>query len=261
MKIVKKKMWLFAVVALLLGGLSLGCDDDGFDDAPAAHASAAGGDKGEGGSYRGGAVQQGGSESAGAIPPGVERPPNHPTLAGDSAQPNGDGSMGMPTPQVERPEMADYGQEGPIRWDAPEDWEPKAPSNDMRFAEYTVSGSEEAESAELTVFFFGPGGGGGVDANLERWAGQFGDDAEPTRQTREVAGMKIHTLDVAGTYDAGMGMGAEQPAREDQRLLGAIAETSAGLFFFRLLGSRDLVTEQAGDFDAFVGSLHEEPSD
>ena len=255
-----RKLGMTAAIALIAAGLMTGCDRDEFGDAPTVQApSSEGGGSGGYGDQPGSAAQQeGGSGSAGPVQPGTERPPNHPTLQGDGAGQGGGAEMDVAKPQVDRPEPSQYGRQGAILWQAPDHWQPQPPSNQMRFAEYEVPGSAE-HSAELTVFFFGPGpnGGGGVDANLDRWAGQFGDSAEATRGTREVAGMAVHTLDVSGTYDSGMGMGTDQQAQDDQRLLGAIAETSTGLFFFRLLGDRELVTQESDGFDEFVASFED----
>ena len=41
----------------------------------------------------------------------------------------------------------------------------------MRVAQYGLPGP--AGEATLGIFFFGPGQGGSVEANIERWFGQF----------------------------------------------------------------------------------------
>ena len=163
--------------------------------------------------------------------------------------------MDVPAPAVERPGPDEYGQSGPIRWEAPSQWDARPPSNDMRFAEYAVDSSEG--SAELVVFYFGPEGAGGVDANLERWASQLQGGPEAIREERDVEGMTVHTVDASGTYHTDMPMGGGGEPQDDQRLLGAIAEASEGLFFFRFLGDENVVTDQEEAFEAFVGSLQD----
>jgi hypothetical protein len=121
----------------------------------------------------------------------------------------------------------------------------------MRLAEYVVPG--EAEPATITVFYFGPQGGGGVEANVKRWVGQF-EGGEPKRETKTVHGMKIHTVDVSGTYSAGMA-GGNQPPKEDQRMLGAIVESPAGLFFFKMVGPSTVVTANEAGWNEFVSSF------
>lgn len=229
-----------------------GCEPDEFADAPRATATSSDGERaGEGASTQ--PSPSGGS--AGPIQ-GQDRPPGHPTLDGDSAggsAPAPGQQMEAAGPAVERPTPEEYGQAGPILWEAPSQWEPRQQTNDMRFAEYAMDSDEG--TAEVVVFYFGPGGAGGVDANLDRWASQLQGGPQPIRATRDVEGMTVHTLDAAGTYHTDMPMGGATEPMEDQRLLGAIAEASAGLFFFRMLGDEAVVTSQEEAFDEFVDSL------
>lgn len=244
------------VLTTAMGVAVLGCESDEFDDAPTTTAS--GEDDGSGPPAESMPEDDYG-ESPGPVR-GSERPPDHPTLSGgfgDSAAGGQQGaSMDVEPPEVERVEPDDYGEEGPILWQAPSQWQPRTPANDMRFAQYEVDSSNG--QAELVVFYFGPGGGGGVDSNLDRWASQFEGERHPTtRQQRDVGGMTVHTLDASGTYHADMAMAGGGDPVDEQRLLGAIAETSKGLFFFRLLGDQEVVNEQVEAFDSFVDSFEE----
>ena len=94
----------------------------------------------------------------------------------------------------------------------------------------------------MTVFYFGPSSGGGVDANIDRWIGQMsqpsgGSSAElAQRASEEVHGMPVHIVSVDGTYNAGsMGGGASGPL-EGYRMVGAIVEGPQGSVFFKLTG-------------------------
>src|SRR5262249_56815304 len=54
----------------------------------------------------------------------------------------------------------------------PAGWKKGKPASQMQYAVYTLPKAEgDPEDATLTVYFFGPGGGGGVDANVKRWQG------------------------------------------------------------------------------------------
>jgi hypothetical protein len=127
----------------------------------------------------------------------------------------------------------------------------------MRAAQYRLSG--EAGAATLAIYHFGSGGGG-VQANIDRWVGQFeGPDGGSVRQQAEttvkkVDGVKVHLVDVAGTYSPGAGMGAGQ-SREGQRMLGAIAKAPGGLVFFKLLGPEKTVTAHEKRFNEFVSTF------
>jgi hypothetical protein len=113
----------------------------------------------------------------------------------------------------------------------------------MRAAEYALPGADDAGAATLVVYYFGPNGAGPIEANLERWAGQFevpdgGDPREAaTMDEREIDGMPAWTMDLTGTYVAAMQPGSQMRMREvDWRLLGAIVETEAGPYYFKLVG-------------------------
>ena len=55
----------------------------------------------------------------------------------------------------------------------PATWMEQTPARKMRAATYSVPGPEGREAAEIVVFYFGPGQGGPVQANIERWQSQF----------------------------------------------------------------------------------------
>ncbi len=60
-----------------------------------------------------------------------------------------------------------------LRWTAPAGWKTES-AQPMRAATYTVDPAPgDKARAECGVYFFGAGQGGTVDANLERWKGQF----------------------------------------------------------------------------------------
>jgi hypothetical protein len=132
----------------------------------------------------------------------------------------------------------------------------------MRLAQWILPGEGEAEPAELVIFFFGPGGGGGVDANLERWMSQFAQpDGSPTRDRADVHKLDVHglaltVLDVQGTYVAAVRPGASERRDEpDYRLIAAVVEGEGGPWFIRLLGPAASVEQHRASFDAFLKSL------
>jgi hypothetical protein len=139
--------------------------------------------------------------------------------------------------------------------DQPQTWSFSEPSSTMRLAEATVSGP--GGPALLTVFFFGPGGGGGVEANLERWAGQIETAAggEPQRDSFSVDGFTISTIAAEGTLlPSGMGAGPTEPV-PGSRLLGAVIEGPGGPWFFKLTGPAETVAAAAADFDRMLRSV------
>ncbi len=218
-----------------------GCDGDEFSDAPAAQA---------------GASQSSQGSDRGGLGPveGSELPPGHPPLAPDQQRGQQQAPPPQGTPQanpVERIPPAEYGQRGPILWDSPDHWEPREPQGTMRFAEYGVR-----DGAELTIFYFGPDSGGAAEGNLQRWESQLTGGPAPAKSVTEIDGMTVHRFDGQGTYHADLPGVSDGPV-EDQRMLGAIVETSQGLFFFRLLGDRQVVDDEVEGFDSFVKSFRD----
>ena len=127
----------------------------------------------------------------------------------------------------------------------------------MRLATYTL-----APGAECAVYFFGTGQGGSVDANIDRWVGQFQQaDGKPSKSTAKIAKRTIHglpvtTVDVSGAY-TGMGgptaqAGAPVPG---YRLLAAIAEGPQGSVFFKFTGPAKIVAANQAGFDKMLESL------
>ncbi len=228
---------------VLAGGsvLASGCKSDEFSDAPSAKAPVS-------------------DAPARPLAANEELPQNHPPIGGGQAS----GSMGNPSmggmagmggsAAMPPANPANYGKQGPILWTAPESWLAVQPGNEMRAAQYNVAGPEGEEPGELTVFYFGVGGGGGVDANLERWVGQLKGGAPAVRGEREIDGMKVYTIDGSGSFDAGMAMGGGAP-KENQRVMGAIAETSAGLYFFKFVGPSATLAQNEVAYEQFLSSL------
>jgi hypothetical protein len=148
------------------------------------------------------------------------------------------------------------GTAGGVRWMVPKRWA-EEPGRPMRAATYAVPSSEgDPEGGECAVYFFGAGQGGGVDANIDRWVGQFENPGTPTKASRDIGGLKVTEVQVAGTYlSPGGPMMQSQGKKENYRLTGAIVEGPDGLVFFKLTGPSKTVTDAAGEFDAMMGSL------
>lgn len=128
----------------------------------------------------------------------------------------------------------------------------------MRAAEWLVPRAPgDTEDAECFAITFGPGGGGSVDANAERWIKQFDPQTSPpARTTRTVHGMKVTRVEVAGTYKA-MQMPGTPPtsAQGSWRLIGAIVEAPSGTWFFKLTGPDATVKAAGKEMDALIDSF------
>jgi hypothetical protein len=126
----------------------------------------------------------------------------------------------------------------------------------MRVATYAIPGAAGAEAGECGVYYFGKGQGGTVDENVARWAQQFSGAPRPTRSDRTVAGLRVHRVDLAGTYLAPGGpMMQSQGSKPNYRLLGAIVEAPGGLVFFKCTGPVATMAAAEKAFNALIASL------
>jgi hypothetical protein len=144
-----------------------------------------------------------------------------------------------------------------LAYDAPQEWKSAEPTSSMRLAQWSYGAR-----SEIVIFYFGEGQGGSVEANLERWVGQFQQpDGSATRERAKVTKSKagelaITTVDVEGTYGAPVGPGAAERHNEpDYRMIAAVVEGRSGPWFIRFLGPRSEVSEGERGFALFLSGL------
>jgi hypothetical protein len=134
----------------------------------------------------------------------------------------------------------------------------------MRVATYrTPAAPGDPEGGEVAIFYFGPGQGGGVDANVERWISQLTPEPgskKPSRSKSQVGDIPVTFCMTEGTYSTGMAApGASAAPKKGFALEGAIAEGKQGAVFFKLTGPKKSVAKAKADFDALVRSLRKAP--
>jgi hypothetical protein len=147
-----------------------------------------------------------------------------------------------------------------LHWSAPAGWKNEG-AQPMRAATYHVAPvAGDKASAECAVYFFGAGQGGSVDANLDRWKGQFrgpgGKPAPAQIAKRTIHGLTITTIDTSGDY-LGMGgpMATGSQAVAGYRLLGAIIEGPEGTLFVKFTGPARTIAASQQNFEQLLGSF------
>jgi len=157
-------------------------------------------------------------------------------------------------PAVTGAPARDAGQAAPAKlvFALPAAWVGEQPGSAMRLAQARIPGP--AGSGEFAIFYFGAGGGGTAEANIERWIEQIDRPAAPPKRGSFSAhGLEVSWVDVAGTMKAStVGMGPAS-ARPGQRLLGAVVEGPGGPWFVKAIGPDATV---AGARAAFLELLH-----
>ena len=155
-------------------------------------------------------------------------------------------------------------QSGPdIKWTVPPSWASQGERSSMRLATYQIRPAPgDQESGECGVYYFGQGQGGSVEANVDRWVGQFQQaDGKSSKdaakvEKRTIHDLKVTTVDVSGPY-SGMGgpRAPEGPPKQGYRLLGAIVEGPQGSVFFKFTGPAKTVGENQSNFERMISSL------
>jgi hypothetical protein len=152
---------------------------------------------------------------------------------------------------------------GGLLWTPPGGWRPEGP-RPMRAATYTIPPVPgDTAPAECAVFFFGPGQGGSVQANMARWREQMldaaGKPAPAAIARREVRGLPVTTIDASGAF-TGLGgpMAAGGRAVPGYRLLGAVVEGPGGNVFVKLTGPAATVAANEQKFEELIASFRRE---
>jgi hypothetical protein len=147
-----------------------------------------------------------------------------------------------------------------VQWTAPAGWKAEA-ARPMRAATYTVApASGDADPAECGVYFFGPGQGGSVDANIDRWRSQFTDPNGRTTPAKidkgQLHGLHVTRIDTSGSY-SGLGgpMAPKAQAVPGYRLLGAIVEAPGGNLFVKFTGPMKTIAANQQKFEQLLASF------
>jgi hypothetical protein len=108
------------------------------------------------------------------------------------------------------------------------------------------------------------GAGGSVEANIERWYGQFSQpDGGSTKdksstKTLKVAGRDVTLVDIAGTYKDSPGgpfAGGKAIDRPEYRMLAAIVEGPDGSYFLKFYGPAATVEKHADGFRKMIEGM------
>lgn len=143
---------------------------------------------------------------------------------------------------------------------APADWEPMPTASTMRLAEFAVAATGDEGGGEVVAYFFGPGQGGSVEANTQRWTAQFfdaeGNHPEPAVEVLGNGVFPTTVVTLEGSYARTVGMGgAPAEAVPGQMLVAAVVETPRGSLYIQLHGPAETVRSERSAFLAFVRTV------
>jgi hypothetical protein len=142
---------------------------------------------------------------------------------------------------------------GAIRLTAPKTWTRQQPRSSFVLAEFALPRAEgDSQDGRLTVST----AGGSVQANIDRWRGQFeGKPGRDTQKTLEVAGLTITIVDLSGTFLDQPGPFAPGVKREGFRVLAAVIPTPEQLHFVKCYGPEKTIARHAEAFEPFLKTL------
>lgn len=141
---------------------------------------------------------------------------------------------------------------------APADWLPRTPKVRIIEYEFAVPAAKgDRADGRVTVMT----AGGSVQANIERWLGQFSQpDGSATRdkakvEKKQIAGHTVHIVEISGTYHDAPGPFAPPIERPGYRMLGAVIETDGGNCFIKFYGPDRTVAEHAKQFHTMLDGM------
>ncbi|MEC8556697.1 MAG: hypothetical protein VXZ82_16950 [Planctomycetota bacterium] len=148
--------------------------------------------------------------------------------------------------------------------EAPAAWKKVQPRS--RILNYEFAAPADAKKGDPTARVTLMGAGGSIEANIDRWYGQFKQaDGSSTKEASkvekfEVDGNTVHWVDIPGTFSDRMGGGPFAPGkvveRADYRMLGAIIVTKKdGQYFVKMTGPADLLEKQVKGFQKMLKGL------
>lgn len=149
--------------------------------------------------------------------------------------------------------------DGKISLPVPTVWERKKPRTRIVEHEFAAKGPKGAKPARVTIM----GAGGGVEANIDRWEGQFrtaeGGAVKAKVEKAKVGESDVHIVDITGTYmdrPGGPFAGGKVVPRPGHRMLGAIIVTpKSGHYFVKVLGDEKTVAANLKPLKTMLGEL------
>jgi hypothetical protein len=134
---------------------------------------------------------------------------------------------------------------------APEGWGRRQPQSSFIDAEFVLPKAEGDDAdGRLTV----SRAGGSVEANIERWKGQFTNLQAAKEEKIDAGGIEATLVDLSGEFDDKRGPFAPAVARADYRMIAAIIPVGEQLHFVKATGPQKTLESHAEAIKNFVRS-------
>lgn len=143
--------------------------------------------------------------------------------------------------------------EDQLEMTVPEGWKSVKPRVGIIDHELTVSAKEgDGNPGRLTLM----GAGGSIEANIERWKGQFVKLTAEEVKEEKVAEQNVHFVEFIGDFKDQRGPFAPAEVQEGYTMLAAIVTTDKlGNYFLKFYGPSETVGQNKEKFMQMVKSL------
>lgn len=160
---------------------------------------------------------------------------------------------------AEAAEPAGIGEQmgGRVRLDAisltaPANWKRKQPRSSFVLAEFSLPAADGSDEGRLTVTT----AGGSVEANIERWKGQFSGSSSGAREERlDTPAGQVTLVDLSGEFNDQPGPFAPAVKRPDYRMIAAIIPVDGQLHFVKAVGPQKTIAARADEVKALIRSV------
>lgn len=148
---------------------------------------------------------------------------------------------------------------GPLKLTVPETWQKKEATSRFWLAQFIIPKvTGDPENAEFVVFFFGPGGGGGPAANVDRWIKQFQPQDRKVKLTSGKSAQGEYILaDITGTWNKPIGpmVAGKTVEVPNARVLSVLLTgKDQSNYFLRLTGTEKTVSANVDALRAAIGA-------
>jgi hypothetical protein len=157
----------------------------------------------------------------------------------------------------EEAEPSPYEEDGTVHFGAltltvPEGWERQPAQSSFLKAEFKLPGASGEADGRLTL----SEAGGSIEANIERWKGQFTSPLENSKQEQiDVGRFKVTLVDFTGEFNDQRGPYAPAARRSGYRMISAIIPIEGQLHFIKSVGPKKTMEAHAEKIRAFLRSM------
>ncbi|RBP41390.1 hypothetical protein DES53_107222 [Roseimicrobium gellanilyticum] len=161
--------------------------------------------------------------------------------------------MDREAPEVEQPDPP--AAEELFDWITPAGWtvvQPTGAARGIRLLDMRFGPNQEGQC----FLSFLPGGGGGVEANVNRWRTQMGQAPYTAEEFAALPKKPLFGRDASYVaFDGDFTDVGKSEAVKDYRMLGAVHADEKFMIFVKMVGPKALVVENEAAFDEFCRSL------